>query len=431
MLSSDVTDSEVDSETSPRRKVTIPDAHLQSPIRPDNRRFLNGSRLPYPSFLKECIEQCPIPSRDMIIDSEFSYGYLFMKSLTSRRVDEWVITHYAECADVISEQIKLIMSEMNLPNPASTMMYGPEEFTLLTSKRAWDNIKSKMRERKVTQKGWSNITPSHLPGVTRQVYSPNYLLIDIDKSDTRWYVLDYDQVMMINDTVSSRVMSIIYNRMLPPDTPGKLSEEILLYVYEELDQKLVLNGNNAYDEIALWEPCCVAVMYSQHDRLKASKNYVKWFENEIESGNLTGLQKVYRQICDQKLDMPQLSEMHGIYRHWGHPTVNESLGSEKVQSIGTTRTLPVDNTVLLITGALKRQFVASFISKKGCWPKIVTPDELKGKPISKLVREQRKVINFYSPKYPLEDWGELRFGQEFDFDYHEDFTSLLEDRSIS
>jgi hypothetical protein len=405
MLSSDVTDSEVDYETSPRRKVKITDAHLQSPNRPDNRRFLNGSRLPYPSFLKECIEHCPVPAKDMIIDSEFSYGYLFMQALNSRRVDEWVITHYTECADVISEQIKLIMTELNLPIPATTMVYGPEEFTLLTSKRAWDNIKSQMRERKVTQRGWSNITSSLLPGATRQIYSPNFLLINIDKTDNRWYVLDYDQVMMVNDTISSRVMSIIYNRMLPSETPGKLNEALIIYAYEELDKRLVANGNDAYDEIALWEPCCVAIMYKQHDRLKASKNYVKWFEDEIEDGSLFGLQKIYQKICDQRLDMPQLSEMHGIYRQWGHPTVNESLGCEKVQGIGTTRTLPVDHTVLLITGALKRQFVASFISKKGCWPKIIIPEGLQGKPISKLVREQRKVINFYSPEYPLEDWG--------------------------
>jgi hypothetical protein len=75
--------------------------------------------------------------------------------------------------------------------------------------------------------------------------------------------------------------------------------------------------------------------------------------------------------------------------------------------------------------------VASFIIRRGCWPKVIIPEEMLSLPIARLIREQQRIVNFYSNEYPLEHWGMLRFGQEFDFDYHEDFTSLIEDKSIS
>jgi hypothetical protein len=129
--------------------------------------------------------------------------------------------------------------------------------------------------------------------------------------------------------------------------------------------------------------------------------------------------------------MPELAEIHGIYIHWGNPTVDEALRCEKVRTIGTSRSKPVELTALKVAGAVKRQFVSSMISKKGCWPKVIIPDEMMGQPIARLVREQRRVVKFYSEEYPLEQWGKIRFGQEFDFDYHADFTSLIEDQSIS
>jgi hypothetical protein len=51
--------------------------------------------------------------------------------------------------------------------------------------------------------------------------------------------------------------------------------------------------------------------------------------------------------------MPEMAELHGIYRHWGHPTVDESLGCEKVRTIGTLRSDPVSLTALRVAGALK------------------------------------------------------------------------------
>jgi hypothetical protein len=133
----------------------------------------------------------------------------------------------------------------------------------------------------------------------------------------------------------------------------------------------------------------------------------------------------------QSLTVQQLAELHGLYRHWGHPTVNESLGCEKVRTIGKNRPVPDMNTCLRAAGCLKRQFIGSFLSKHGRWPKLQSNEGLAGRPIHKLLTSQSKTLNLYSPEYTLEDWGHVRFNQEFSFDYHLDYTELLEDRALA
>jgi hypothetical protein len=38
----------------------IPDSHLQSPVRPDHRRFLHSLPIEWPSFLREIIGTFPV-----------------------------------------------------------------------------------------------------------------------------------------------------------------------------------------------------------------------------------------------------------------------------------------------------------------------------------------------------------------------------------
>jgi hypothetical protein len=123
--------------------------------------------------------------------------------------------------------------------------------------------------------------------------------------------------------------------------------------------------------------------------------------------------------------------LHGLYRHWGHPTVLEDIGCEKVRDIGTQRPIQDMARCYQMAGALKRQFVVSFMNRHGRWPRFATNEGLEGTPLYNLIKTQDKNLNLYSPDYTLLDWGKLRFAKEFDFDYHLDYTELLDDKAIS
>jgi hypothetical protein len=53
------------------------------------------------------------------------------------------------------------------------------------------------------------------------------------------------------------------------------------------------------------------------------------------------------------------------------------------------------------------------------------------RPIHQAINQQLKALNLHSPLYPLEAWAQIEFEQEFEFDYHLDYTDLIDDKSLS
>ncbi|QMP82242.1 RNA-dependent RNA polymerase [Blattodean arli-related virus OKIAV102] len=410
--------------------IKIPDSHLQSPLRIETRKFLLIGGDSVPKFLQGVIESCPINRGDLVIDSEHTYGYLLSSVVRNPPVpDSFTVTHYVEAIDVLRTHITLMMKELNLPGPASHFEYTHQHLSWLTAKRRWNKLKEVMKSQRSTTKWYTGKIP--LPGIGTYTYCGHYIIYNLDFQPDVQYVMDYDQVMMISDTTDARVLSIIYNDTLPDQIPGKLPALILQDLYAILDKCLCEKGNVGFEEIAMWESCCMAVFYKRYDRLAYSKEYVRWFEEEILMTESNSIQRVYTLLSESDLQPEQLAELHGIYRHWGHPTVLEALGCEKVRSIGTSRNMPREETVIKGAGCFKRQFIAAYIRQHGCWPKVWLPEGFEGVPLQKLITSQSTAINFYSPDLPIEHWAEVRFGKEFEFDYHADFTTLIEDKSVS
>lgn len=79
------------------------------------------------------------------------------------------------------------------------------------------------------------------------------ILVLSDDSEQHHYVLDYNQVMMVCDTLSARTFTLWYNDLLIEGSPGKLKDELLLENYHILDECLVEYGNIAYRSIGLYE----------------------------------------------------------------------------------------------------------------------------------------------------------------------------------
>jgi hypothetical protein len=50
-------------------------------------------------------------------------------------------------------------------------------------------------------------------------------------------------------------------------------------------------------------------------------------------------------------------------------------------------------------------------------------------PLHHAIQGQFQVLHLHSPRYPIEDWAEINFDIEFEFDYHLDYTDLIDDKS--
>uniref|UniRef100_A0AAT9JA31 RNA-directed RNA polymerase L n=1 Tax=Macrotermes bellicosus lispivirus 1 TaxID=3133480 RepID=A0AAT9JA31_9MONO len=410
----------------------IPDSHLQSPIRDVYRKLFYTNPNTWPPFLSSCLSTIPVDRFQVNLESEHTYGQ-FLSSVynynTAVRL-EWVYQNYPECCEAVAKLLNVICQELCLPAPSCRLVPNDRDMILLSTKVLWDEVRSVMQDCRTGTDKWISII-NLPPDVQEMKVCSQYCLFRAKLNEDVWHLFDYDQVMMVADTIAGRVFCLIYNDILPDNLPGKIPSGILERCYQAFDNEISESGNIAYKRIARWEPICMAVLLKNHDRLQRSNSYFDWLEAELNSDNDKSGKLIVTLLLNSELPPEALAELHGIYRHWGHPTVEEDLGCEKVRDIAQNRPIPNMCVINRMSGALKRQFIVSFISKHGRWPKITNLPALKGLPLFQLIKTQAKVVNLYSPEYTLDHWGLIRFGKEFDFDYHLDYTDLLEDRSIS
>lgn len=136
--------------------------------------------------------------------------------------------------------------------------------------------------------------------------------------------------------------------------------------------------------------------------------------------------------CINTLTNPfELSELFGLYRHWGHPTVDLQKGCQKVQEVAKKKKVVDPITTNQVVGCFKRYFVQSYITKHGHWPDVRR--ELI--PIHSKLRLalEAGVTDFseYHEQIPIEEWADPCFNKLFEFDYYEDWSQLIEDKAIA
>jgi hypothetical protein len=172
-------------------------------------------------------------------------------------------------------------------------------------------------------------------------------------------------------------------------------------------------------------------MIDRHEDIPNGRDYLVWLKKKaIDSGKNDVLELVAL-LIEEDLSPAQFAELHGLFRHWGHPTVQEELGCEKTRVIGQTRSYPDCPIQRKMVVLINRQFYISFLTKHGRPPCVRNIDDFREKAIFNLFISSAKGVNLYSPEYRLEDWGYVQFQKEFEFDYNIDYTELMDDKALS
>lgn len=114
---------------------------------------------------------------------------------------------------------------------------------------------------------------------------------------------------------------------------------------------------------------CVGVHLDRYDSLSICHQFYDELINESnDNQERTWVNHLY-DIIDKYSDHPsQIFEFFGCYRHFGHPTVNEEEGCEKMKE-HTRKEVQIDQSMVYqITGAWNRFFIINFIKKNKRWP---------------------------------------------------------------
>lgn len=94
-------------------------------------------------------------------------------------------------------------------------------------------------------------------------------------------MLDYSQVLMIHDTVTSRYLSHLTCEIAPVfNLPNLPSADGLLSLYAWGDSIINSEGNDGYSVIKKLEPVCVGVHLDRYDTLSISHQFFEELSND-------------------------------------------------------------------------------------------------------------------------------------------------------
>ncbi|QWT43285.1 putative large polymerase protein [Anisopteromalus calandrae negative-strand RNA virus 1] len=406
---------------------TIPDSHLQSPIRPHERRLLLDTvAVEIPREIRRLQTTLPVNPELIVKDSEVTYGRILGYLYTgATKISDWLSDGISTITDASSKVIAASLLELgiiwNHPPP------HPRQDQMFTYVFYWDDLRTRMQLLTRGTNEWK-VYPGTCEMIQKVYYSWGYALLKIQEV---WYVYDYLQVLMITDTLWARVNTILFNHMLPSTVPGKLDIDCIIALYKTVDIKFEIVGNDLYSSIKYWEPIMLGQLIEQYDPLHLRDSFRQvMLDGLIEEQSTLGDEWV--ELLDEyQLNENQLSELFGLYRHFGHPTVDEEGGCLKIKKIVEARRPPKAQTMNNLVGVLQRSFISTFIQKEGRWPKVTNSEELQSPVLREMIKNNARHINLYTSEVTLSDWKDIEFGQELDFDYHPDYTELLDDKALA
>lgn len=282
-------------------------------------------------------------------------------------------------------------------------------------------------------------------------YNNRFLLHKI--SEETFILLDPNQLLMLSDTMSSRYLTLltselyeqVYKNLLP-------NRSLCSSVYNWMDQSLIKYGNQGYDIIKKLEPLCSAVFLDKFDPLHRSKDFLIQLKKDSVEFGLDKVEEIIS-ILNECTTPNQIFEIYGLYRHGGHPIVDEIGGCESMKSISREMTKIDQRMLLKCVGASKKDFIIEYIKKNKHWPNIdldLTKEELKRNEsiikglylqdsypeniiddFMKFINLRPLNINEFRIYYPLIIWSNVRFLKTFEYNDFEDVTQLLSDTAIS
>jgi hypothetical protein len=158
--------------------------------------------------LADAASTCPFQKDTLILNSENLYGHILGAGTTvdsEESISPWVDTHYSEAFSVVLDLLVKTHECFNFPKPGVQDFIRLEDKVRLSNLQKWIDIRVMMQQMKLVsgQPQWKYVV--HLPlGVSQIVFCSYYAIISLtDDPDKGSFLFDYDQIMMVCDTLSA------------------------------------------------------------------------------------------------------------------------------------------------------------------------------------------------------------------------------------
>lgn len=196
---------------------------------------------------------------------------------------------------------------------------------------------------------------------------------------------------------------------------------------------LATYGNGGYDLVkapeAMWK-CWVSRLaggsYASPDAYDRMVEKQSQKEREL-SGGATPLidEFVAWQATISSVDVAV--ELFGIIKNSGFPVIDPRAGSGSARDYATRSDYSQPPAMLDSWRTLRHLILINYLRQHGCWP----PMTFRRKRLELERLKASNILSITDQAYPLEEWDHADIGQIFDFDYHEDYLELMDDRACS
>lgn len=285
---------------------------------------------------------------------------------------------------------------------------------------------------------WNSLSGGKI-GVARYdglhlIAGPNLFAVQTPNNS---YLVSRDHLLIIADLSSQRYMLRLYSILdskIP--SPSFLSTYDLDTLFDLGDEILKKGGDPAYKLIYGLEPMIVSSLVGNIPVGKAGnptfhQNILKDQKALATKLNiLSEWGKWYDFIIKQERPITMKSQIYGMYRLWGHPTVDPILGAMAMRKIATTFRYPDQKYIDKINCRFKEEFIIRYHKKHGVWPE-VDVSLLSPQNIIRKSYEEMCVLPIRHRRYRREHLILIKFKQNLVVDPKFDLLELLSDKALS
>ncbi len=254
-----------------------------------------------------------------------------------------------------------------------------------------------------------------------------------DLCEGKSFYLDFDSVLLLSDLWTQRNLVLISACLLTKALPTiyTCGELYWLSIFKWGDELLRRYGNSSFKYIKMFEAICIGELLRRDDRHSLSEPFIESTHSDFIADDPLFLQQHLQSLLTtlNSASIEMLSETFGLYRLWGHPTVDERAGCVKIKAVGKKHIVPSPHILKMINACITREFCLNYISREGKWPNILITNS--HNPLFKIYEMRKLKWRGMYDHDQLEWWHEVTMRKNFEFDTCVDYSQLIDDKAIS
>nr|QMP81799.1 RNA-dependent RNA polymerase [Hemipteran rhabdo-related virus OKIAV30] len=253
-----------------------------------------------------------------------------------------------------------------------------------------------------------------------------------------YWLADRNHFIMISDLLSQRfLLQLVALIASENDLLNYPTVEDLSFVYEWGDKLIDNLGNSGFQLVSLWESLCLGVLMEQTpDPICDNRKFLlrmsqEFCEAPVDMDNKHEYLQVMLTFLRGKFyEHPhKISQLYGLFRIWGHPTINGVTAAAKLQSSACKHRAINYVVIDKILCKFKEKFCLNYYKKHKTWPSLLIEEHSTGYLCSQIQLNRR--VDIRHKDYELMDWSYISSDVTFSIDPKFNLGELISDKALS